>query len=57
MAFLSVQLQALRAEAVGWQHGAPRPEDADLQPLYSWRKVWMCPEQAQGEQVRVPSVI
>lgn len=57
MAFLPLQLQALRAEAVSWQRQPPHPEEADLQPLYSWREVWMCPEQAQGEQVGVPSVI
>lgn len=57
MAFLSLQLQALRAEAVSWQRRAPRPEEADLQPLDVWREVGMSPEQAQGEQVRVSSVI
>lgn len=57
MAFLSLQLQALRAEAVSWQRRAPRPEEADLQPLDAWREVGMCSEQAQGEQVRVSSVI
>lgn len=57
MAFLSLQLRALRAAVVGWQRQPPHPEEADLQPLCSWREVWMCLEQAQGEQVRVPHVI
>lgn len=57
MAFLSLQLQALQAEAVSWQRRAARLEEADLQPSESWREVGMSPEQAQGEQVRVSSVI
>lgn len=45
------------AEAVSWQRQPPRHKEADLQLSYWRREVWMCPEQAQGEQVRVPSVI
>lgn len=44
------------AEAVSWQHQllAPRSRSA---ALYLWREVCMSPEQAQGKQLRVPSII
>jgi len=44
-------------KAVSWQRQPPRPGEAGLQPLCSWKEAWMCPEQAQGRAVRSPSVL
>lgn len=59
MAFPSSQLPALCGSldiSVSWQHQLLAPKSR-YAALYLWREVCMSAEQAQGKQLRAPSII